>query len=89
MQRQAFSWENPKAVGSWLVSDRHLRLGEIAAPTLIVTGELDQPDIAGIAAVLEDQIPDARWESIAGVAHLPPMEAPDRFADLVVTFLSG
>ena len=88
MQRQAFSWENPNAVGSWLVSDRHLRLGEIAAPTLIVTGELDQPDFAGIAVVLEDQIPDARWESIAGVTHLPPMEAPAGFAELVLDFLA-
>lgn len=88
MQRRAFEWENPAAEGAWLVPDRHLRLEEIAFPTLVVVGQLDQPDFPAIARHLAERIPHARVEVMPRVAHLPPLEAPEAFGRLVLDFLA-
>jgi 3-oxoadipate enol-lactonase len=64
------------------------RLGEIRAPTLIVVGELDTPDFQAIAATLEHGIAGAKKVTLPGVGHLANLEAPDRFNDIVLTFLA-
>ena len=71
-----------------LVLDIGERLGEISAPTLVLVGELDVPDIHQIADQLENEIPDARRATIAGTAHVPSMERPDEFDRLVLGFLA-
>ncbi len=65
------------------------RLAEVAAPTLVVVGELDQPDMMKIGEKLAQEIPDARLVRMPGVAHLPPMEAPAEFLRIVTEFLEG
>jgi len=65
------------------------RLGEVKAPTLVIVGELDQPDMMKIGQHLAREIPDARLVAMAGVAHLPPMEAPEEFVRIVAEFLGG
>lgn len=65
------------------------RLGEIAAPTLVVVGELDAETPVAYAEVLAAGIPDAELHVIAGAGHLTPSEAPAEFAALVRRFLSG
>jgi 3-oxoadipate enol-lactonase len=87
MQRRAFEVDNDEAQGSWLVPDRADRLGELTVPTLVVVGELDQPDFADIGRHVAEHAPDARLVTMPGVAHLPPMEAPDAFSQLVLDFL--
>jgi 3-oxoadipate enol-lactonase len=89
MQRLAFEVDNDAAEGSWLVPDRADRLGELAAPTLVVVGELDLPDFAAIGRHIVERAQDARLEMMPGVAHLPPMEAPATFAALALGFLDG
>jgi pimeloyl-ACP methyl ester carboxylesterase len=37
---------------------------------------------------IADAIPGARFQALTGVAHLPPMEAPDEFARLAIDFLT-
>lgn len=71
---------DPPAVG---------RLGEIAAPTLVIVGTRDVPDVVEQAELLATQIPGARKAVMPGVAHLPPMEAPAEFNRLVLDFLAG
>jgi 3-oxoadipate enol-lactonase len=63
------------------------RLGDLAAPTLIILGEHDIPDFHLIASVLAENIPRARLETIRGCWHLPPIEKPDEFNRLLVDFL--
>ena len=63
------------------------RLGEIAAPTLVVVGDEDVPDMVEIAALLESSIPRARTVVIEGAAHLPSLERPDAFDGAVLPFL--
>lgn len=89
MQKHAFEIDNPDAKLSWLVADRAERLGEVRPATLLVVGELDQPDFLAIGRHMADSIPDARLEVMPGVAHLPPMEAPEAFSRLVLDFLAG
>lgn len=63
------------------------RLAEVSRPTLVVVGDLDQPDLMAVGEHLAVAIPGARLAVMHGVAHLPPMEAPDAFVDLVTGFL--
>lgn len=65
------------------------RLGEITAPTLVLYGDQDVPDVLAAAAPLAAAIPGARLEVMPGAAHLPQMEQPQRFNAIVLDFLRG
>jgi pimeloyl-ACP methyl ester carboxylesterase len=71
---------DPPAVG---------RLGEITAPTLVVVGDHDLPDVQETAALLVSRIRGARKAIIRDAAHLPNLEHPDAFNRLVLDFLNG
>ena len=91
MQRRAYELWLPVADAEdeeeLLVEDVAGRLGEIDAPTLVLVGEEDVPDIQAIADKLAREIPGARFEKIANTAHVPSMERPDEFDRLVLGFL--
>jgi len=87
MQRQALDQENEAAPAEPLDPPARDRLGAVQAPTLIIVGALDQPDMLAIGQHLAGAIPNARLEVMSGVAHLPPMEAPESFVRLVTDFL--
>jgi pimeloyl-ACP methyl ester carboxylesterase len=88
MQRRAYelqaSIEDDEEL---LVEDVGGRLGEIQAPTLVLVGEEDVPDIQAIAGRLAREIPGARFEKIPNTAHVPSMERPEEFDQLVLGFL--
>ncbi|GAB4197645.1 MAG: alpha/beta hydrolase [Roseiflexaceae bacterium] len=65
------------------------RLGEIRVPTLVIHGDLDQPDIPQSSAYLAEQIGGARHVVMPGTAHLPNMEQPEEFNRIVSDFLSN
>jgi 3-oxoadipate enol-lactonase len=65
------------------------RLGELAAPTLVVVGDLDQPDMMDIGEHLAREIKGAVLARMPGVSHLPPMEDPRAFTALVTEFLEA
>jgi 3-oxoadipate enol-lactonase len=69
------------------VEDIAARVGEIAVPTLLIVGDHDRPDIIRTVEWLADAIPGARLERIPGTAHLPSMEQPERFTELVLGFV--
>jgi pimeloyl-ACP methyl ester carboxylesterase len=50
------------------------RLGEIAAPTLVLTGRLDTEPLQIRGPMLAERIPHAAFRWLEGVAHLPHME---------------
>jgi pimeloyl-ACP methyl ester carboxylesterase len=70
-----------------LVPDLAERLGEVRAPTLVVVGDEDVQDMHAIADRLEREIPGARRAGIPGTAHVPSMEKPKEFDELVLGFL--
>lgn len=65
------------------------RLSEIRAPALVVVGELDVPDMQGMAEALERGILGARKAVIRGAGHLCGMESPQALNRLVLEFLEG
>jgi len=63
------------------------RLEDIAAPTLVVLGEHDQEDMLEIGAALAARVDGAALVNVPGAAHLPSMERPDEFAEILRRFL--
>jgi 3-oxoadipate enol-lactonase len=63
------------------------RLGEVGAPTLVVTGGLDQPSVNAGAAAIAAGVPGAEAVEIADTAHLPNLERPREFERTVLGFL--
>ena len=63
------------------------RLGDIQAPTLVILGEHDTPDIHAIGELLKDGIPGVRLIEMDDVAHMLNMEKPAQFNRLVLDFL--
>jgi pimeloyl-ACP methyl ester carboxylesterase len=65
------------------------RLAEISAPTLILYGDKDVMDVRLAAGHLAATIPGARLAIIPDAAHLPQMERPELFNEIVLGFLLG
>ena len=68
---------------SWDITDR---LHEIDVPTLLVSGAHDEatPLIVG---TIQARIPGARWELFDESSHMPHVEEPERFLEVVEEFL--
>lgn len=90
MQRRAYELQLPL---DGLVDERPLvrgvgdRLAELTMPALVVAGEEDVPDFREIARRLARELPNARAAFIAGAAHVPSLERPEAFEDLLLPFL--
>jgi pimeloyl-ACP methyl ester carboxylesterase len=65
------------------------RLAEIQAPTLVVGGDLDRPEVDVRAKLLLRSILRAQKVVTNGTAHVPSMEKPEEFNRVVLGFLSG
>ena len=93
MQRSAFetilaAYEAPAPPGpvAWSEPPARTRLGEITAPTLVVTGRHDLQDFRAIGELLTREIPRAEGITM-DTAHLPALEAPDEFNRIALDFL--
>ena len=64
-----------------------IQLEQITAPTLVVRGALDWPEVATAAERFVRELPDAREVVIDGCAHLPTLERPDEVARLILEFV--
>jgi pimeloyl-ACP methyl ester carboxylesterase len=64
------------------------RMKKVEAPTLVVHGELDRLIPLSAARDLIRRRPDWTLEIIEGVGHVPMMEAPDRFLEVVNQWLA-
>lgn len=62
------------------------RLHEIAAPVLAIAGELDFSDVIANTRRVAERAPRGVFEMIPGVAHLPQLEDPEGFAELIGAF---
>ncbi|MFZ0158800.1 MAG: proline iminopeptidase-family hydrolase [Kineosporiaceae bacterium] len=63
------------------------RLPEITTPTLLVSGAHDEAT-PRIVSEIRDRIPGARWELFAWSSHMPHVEEPAKFKDVVAAFLA-
>jgi len=93
MQRRAFEHmleayadePHPEEHGPDVLANE--RLGELAMPILVLVGDLDQDDFGAIADRIRARAQNARLVRLDGVAHLPSMERPELFAELVLAYL--
>ena len=74
------------ARGAWFATHQPFA-GAIGAPTLLVWGERDRLVPAEQAARWREAIPQARLEVVPRVGHVPMLEAPSRFGELLQQFL--
>jgi 3-oxoadipate enol-lactonase len=91
MQRRAFELQLPvweDAEEELLVPDLARRLAAVRPPTLVVVGEEDVSDFQQIATQLAREIPSAQLAVIPNAAHLPSLERPAAFNELVLRFLA-
>ncbi|MGH3131318.1 MAG: alpha/beta fold hydrolase, partial [Gaiellaceae bacterium] len=65
------------------------RLAEISAPTLVVTGARDVPEMTEIGDRLEAEIAGARRFVLQDADHIVPMRQPEEFSGLVLAFLDS
>lgn len=61
---------------------------DIAVPTLLISGRYDEATPATMQP-FQDRIPDVRWEMFEESSHMPHVEEPARFLDVMDGFLAG
>jgi 3-oxoadipate enol-lactonase len=91
MQRHTFEVQRaaPRPAGAPdPVEDDWSVVGGIRVPVLVIEAELDLPDAAITAGLLERTLAGVRRETVAGSGHLVPLERPDEFRALVLGFLA-
>jgi pimeloyl-ACP methyl ester carboxylesterase len=70
-------------------ADSTALLAEIDVPTLVVAGADDAVVPEGTSRGMAASIRGARFERMAGVGHVPPLEAPADTARIIQSFLGG
>lgn len=78
-----------RAIGHILRDDVRLLLPRVAAPTLVVWGELDTIIPVEHAREFREGIPGARLAVLRDAAHNPMVDRPEAFNRLVADFLRG
>lgn len=78
-----------RAIGHILHDDVRPLLPQVAAPTLVIWGELDTIVPVAHARDFREGIPGARLAVLRGAAHNPMVDRPDEFNRLVADFLRG
>jgi pimeloyl-ACP methyl ester carboxylesterase len=78
-------------VGTRLSSDPPaiVRLEEISIPSLVLYGELDDPNVARAGDLLAENLRGAKKVIMAGTAHFPNLERSEIFNQVVLGFLSN
>lgn len=63
-------------------------LPRITVPTLVACGSEDEALPPDQGRLIADTVPNARFELVAGAAHLGTFEQPERFSELILDHLS-
>jgi 3-oxoadipate enol-lactonase len=91
MNRALYDHDAEMRAIDWQEADppAYPRLGTITAPTLLIVGDRDVPDIQHAVDVLAERIPGAKKVVMHDTAHLPSMELPQQFNQILSDFLSN
>jgi proline-specific peptidase len=68
----------------WNITDR---LGEISVPTLLISGRYDQITPA-VVETIHRGIPNSKWIIFENSSHMPHLEEPERFIQVLDDILS-
>lgn len=94
---QVLQWGSSQQVGALVGALEALRdrpdatswLPQIAVPTLLVFGEEDPLAPSHVMETLQKGIPNSRLEIIPRAGHLPNLEKPGRFNEVLLEFLAS
>jgi pimeloyl-ACP methyl ester carboxylesterase len=88
LSEYSFAWLLDPAPREKLEPPAYGRLAEIHVPTLIIVGAEDHFQLHKSADKLEQDIAGAKRVTIPGTHHMPKMEKPEEFNQIVLDFLS-
>ncbi len=80
-------WAGPITSTRWLDPPAAGRLGEITAPTLVINGLADVPEIQEVSDLLTKGIAGAGRIDLPDTGHLPPLERPAEVTAALLDFL--
>jgi pimeloyl-ACP methyl ester carboxylesterase len=80
---------HPELTGVVVPEDAVDNLSAITAPTLLVVGELDLPDIVARHEDLSEELENAFAVMLEDTAHFPSLERPDLFNPILLEFLEA
>ena len=80
---QGPEWKVTGNLKDWDVTER---LGELALPALVTSGRHDEMSEAVVSPLVAG-IRGAEWVLFEHSAHFAPVEEPDRYRDVLTTFL--
>jgi pimeloyl-ACP methyl ester carboxylesterase len=89
LKMNAIALHHPDLTQEEEPDDADLSLSTIAAPSLLVVGELDFPDIIARHEDLSEELENAFAVILEDTAHLPSLERPDLFNPLLLEFLEA
>lgn len=69
--------------------DLRPRLGELSIRTLVMVGSEDLSTPPAVVAALAEALPQADLKVIGGAGHLPMVDAPERFSELIVDYIDA
>lgn len=64
-------------------------LAHLDSPVLAVVGSMDEATPPAMSLELAGLLPNARLEILEGLAHVPQLQAPERFVEAVLPFLGA
>jgi 3-oxoadipate enol-lactonase len=90
-RREAFLKTDPAefraACDALATLDLRPELANVKVPTLVMVGEQDEATPPPMSRELAAGLPDARLKIIPGCAHVPQLQAPERFLEMIGDFL--
>jgi len=82
-------WTRPPTPETIPLPPASERLASVQAPTLLILGSRDVPEIQKIVEILANGIPGARRVPITGAGHMVNMEKPAAFDAAVLNFVGN
>jgi 3-oxoadipate enol-lactonase len=90
-RREAFLRTDPEvfraACGALAGLDLRPELGKVTVPVLVLVGEHDEATPPPMSVELAAGLPQAHLEIIAGCAHVPQLQSPENFLEMIGGFL--
>jgi 3-oxoadipate enol-lactonase len=90
-RREAFLKTDPEvfraACNALATLDLRPELSKVTVPALVMVGEQDEATPPPMSRELAAGLPDARLKIIPGCAHVPQLQAPETFLEMIGDFL--
>jgi 3-oxoadipate enol-lactonase len=89
INRVNYGRDEPQPTPIVLEGGAYSRLGEIDKPTLVIVGDNDVAGTIRGCELIAEGIPGAKKVVMHNTGHMPPMEHPNEFNQLVLDFLKS